>query len=194
MRSLRILFHSKVKLKNIPLVFFMSTIPNIDIIKTYPKAAFIFSKYKELPTLEGKIIVDAWNTDKGSIDKNGDNKLQYVMLKGRVTSSISDIRTKYAIEAINNAGIKTEELETVVTNWNRQIARDAITSLFLKYGSNMEAIITNDDTLAIGAVEALQKYGYNLGDKSKTIAVVGIDALPEVQELIKKRIYAWFCF
>lgn len=194
MRSLRILFHSKVKLKNIPLVFFMSTIPNIDIIKTYPKAAFIFSKYKELPTLEGKIIVDAWNTDKGSIDKNGDNKLQYVMLKGRVTSSISDIRTKYAIEAINNAGIKTEELETVVTNWNRQIARDAITSLFLKYGSNIEAIIANSDLGAIGAVEALQKYGYNLGDKSKTIAVVGIDALPEVQELIKKRIYAWFCF
>jgi len=177
---------NKAKLKNIPVVFFISTIPNLDILKTYPKAAYIFSDFKELPILEGQIIVDAWNKDKGSIDKNGDNKLQYIMLKGRASSALSDTRTKYAIEAINNAGIQTEELETVVTNWNRQIARDAITSLFLQYGPDIEAIITNDDSLAIGAIEALQKYGYNLGNKSKTIAVVGIDALPEVQELIRK--------
>jgi methyl-galactoside transport system substrate-binding protein len=28
--------------------------------------------------------------------------------------------------------------------------------------------------MAIGAVEALQKYGYNNGNKMKTIAVIGI--------------------
>ena len=50
----------------------------------------------------------------------------------------------------------------------------------------MEAILANNDEMAIGAVEALQKYGYNLGDKKKTIIVVGIDATPEAQELIKK--------
>lgn len=40
--------------------------------------------------------------------------------------------------------------------------------------------------MAIDAIEALQKYGYNIGDKSKNIPVVGIDIIPEAQELIQK--------
>ena len=40
--------------------------------------------------------------------------------------------------------------------------------------------------MAIGAIEALQKYGYNKGDKSKYIPVVGIDGIPEAKDLINK--------
>jgi len=40
--------------------------------------------------------------------------------------------------------------------------------------------------MAIGAIEVLQKYGYNKGDNTKTIAVVEVDAIPAAQELIKK--------
>ena len=40
--------------------------------------------------------------------------------------------------------------------------------------------------MAIGAIKALQKYGFNKGDNSKYIPVVGVDALPEAQELIKQ--------
>ena len=50
----------------------------------------------------------------------------------------------------------------------------------------IEAIIANSDPMAIGAIEALQKYGYNNGDKAKTIPVVGIDGIPEARDLIKK--------
>ena len=47
-------------------------------------------------------------------------------------------------------------------------------------------IIANNDAMAIGSIESLQKYGYNIGDKSNSIPVVGIDSIPEAQELIKK--------
>jgi len=40
--------------------------------------------------------------------------------------------------------------------------------------------------MAIGAVEALQAYGYNKGDKSKNIIVVGIDRTQEATDLIDK--------
>jgi len=40
--------------------------------------------------------------------------------------------------------------------------------------------------MAIGAIETLQKYGYNMGDKSKYIPVYGIDGIPEAQNLIEK--------
>ena len=38
--------------------------------------------------------------------------------------------------------------------------------------------------MAIGAIEALQKYGYNTGDKSRTIPIVGVDGIPEAKKLI----------
>jgi ABC-type sugar transport system, periplasmic component len=42
--------------------------------------------------------------------------------------------------------------------------------------------------MAIGAIKALQKYGYNTGDKSKYVSVVGIDAIPEARDLVDKGI------
>lgn len=60
--------------------------------------------------------------------------------------------------------------------------------MFLRYGGNIDAIISNNDAMAIGAIEALQKYGYNKGDKLKNIAVVGIDGLQEAKDLIDKGI------
>lgn len=58
--------------------------------------------------------------------------------------------------------------------------------MYLKYDGKIEAIISNNDAMAVGAIEALQKYGYNTGDKSKNVAVVGIDGLPEAINLIDK--------
>ncbi|NOW06708.1 substrate-binding domain-containing protein [Clostridium beijerinckii] len=47
----------------------------------------------------------------------------------------------------------------------------------------IEVIISNNDAMAIGAIEALQKYGYNKEDKSNYVSVVGIDVLPEAKDL-----------
>jgi methyl-galactoside transport system substrate-binding protein len=95
-------------------------------------------------------------------------------------------RTKYSIETINAAGIKTEQLSSIYCNWDRKCARVNTGSLLLKYGNKIESIIANNDAMAIGAIEALQKQGYYKGDKSNYIPVVGIDAIPEDRELIKK--------
>ena len=115
--------------------------------------------------------------------------MQYIILRGEKDNLEQIARTKYSISTINNAGIKTEELASAYfANWYRELAKDAILSFFLKYGNGIEVIIANDDTMAEGAIDALQMYGYNKGDKTPTIAVVGVDALPEVQELIREGI------
>jgi len=95
-------------------------------------------------------------------------------------------RTKYAISTINDSGIKTQELALINGNWLKELAKDSVDSLLLKYNGQIEAIIANNDAMAIGSIEALQKYGYNTGDKSKSIVVVGIDGLPEAIDLIDK--------
>jgi len=177
----------KVKQYEIPVVFFSSIQPDaIDIIKSYKKAFVVSRDEKESGNLEGKIIVDKWNSDKANIDKNGDGILQYVMLQASSNNSVAIIRTKNSILSINNAGIKTQELALVNANFNKELAKEAIKSLFLRYDGNIEAIISNNDSMAIGAVEALQTYGYNKGDRSKNIIVVGIDRTQEAKDLIDK--------
>lgn len=178
---------NKAKRYDIPLVFFSSVQPDtIDIIKSYNKAFVVSRDEKESGYLEGKLVVDAWNSDKSNIDKNKDGILQYVMLQASNNLPIAVTRTKNAISTINNAGIKTEELALVNANFNKELAKESVKSLFLKYSSNIEAIISNNDSMALGAIEALQTYGYNKGDQSKNIIVVGIDRTKEAKDLIDK--------
>ena len=175
----------KIIKQNIPLILFGE--PDENLIKFIGRyGVFIASSGENSGILEGKILADEWMDHKETIDKNRDNILQYIMLKGRIGDPIVNQRTKYALSTLNEAGIKTEELASVNGEWSKDLAKGAIESLFLKYGNKIEAIISNNDSMAIGAIEALQKYGYNRGNKSMTIPVVGIDGIPEAIELINK--------
>ena len=106
------------------------------------------------------------------------------------TGSIPFATSLKAFSTINDSGIKTEELALKVCNWNEEEAKNATKALLSQLGNKVEAIISNNDSMAIGAIEALQEYGYNKGDKTQTITVVGVDAIPEAQKLIKEGIMA----
>jgi len=176
---------NKVTSKNIPLIFFNIEfpIPPSDIAK---KVFVVATESENGGTLQGNILLDLWNKNKASIDKNNDNKLQYILLRGKTGNESAIKRTTFALSTLNNNGVQTEELASRICNWDRECAKEAINSLFLRFNGRIEAIISNNDAMAIGAIEALQKYGYNNGDPTKTIPVVGIDAIPEAIDLINK--------
>lgn len=175
-----------VKSKNIPIVFFNREPISIDPIKAYNKSYFVGRNSKEAGRLQGEIIIDLWNNDRSFIDKNNDGILEYIMLQGERASIESQERTQYSISTIEKAGIKTSQLASSINGWRRDLAKESMSSLLLKYGNQIDAIIANNDEMAIGAIEALQNNGYNKGDKTKTIAVIGVDATSEAQELIHK--------
>jgi methyl-galactoside transport system substrate-binding protein len=180
-------FISYAKTKNVPLVL-LQIDPQLasNLSKKYDKVAFVTLDSKLTGTIEGRILSNLWNTDRNAIDRNGDNILQYVLLDGKANNTFAIDRKNSAISELKDSGIKTEQLAIVNANWLQELAKSSMDSLFLKYDGKIEAIIANNDAMAIGAIEALQKYGYNKGDKSKNIAVVGIDGLPEARDLIDK--------
>ena len=136
--------------------------------------------------MQGNLIIKEWNSNKKTMDRNGDNVLQYFMLKGPNNSTVTNARSTYSISTINDAGIKTQEILSKFCYWDEICAKDSTELLFLRYGDKIEAIISNNDAMAIGAIEALQKYGYNKEDKSKYIPVFGIDGIPAAKDLINK--------
>ncbi|PRR81004.1 galactose ABC transporter substrate-binding protein [Clostridium vincentii] len=177
---------NKIKEYNVPVIFFNREPVITDTIKSYEKAFYVGSDPKEIGTMQGEILVDAWNSRKAVIDRNGDNIMQYIILQGFKDNFETIGRTKYSVFAINNAGINTQELASSISNWDKELARQAVAAFLLSQGNKIDVIIANNDGMAEGAIEALQTYGYNLGDKARTIPVVGADGTPAAQELIKR--------
>jgi methyl-galactoside transport system substrate-binding protein len=174
-----------IKKYDIPVILFNREPISLDPIRAYNKSLYIGLDAKKDGIMQGQILVDAWKTNRDSIDKNQDGIMQYVVLKGAPDNIVAENRTKYSISTIKEAGIETKELASAFAYWDRGLAQNAMNSLFLKYDGNIEVVIANDDSMALGAIKALQAYGYNTGDKNKTIAVVGVEGLPEAQELVK---------
>jgi methyl-galactoside transport system substrate-binding protein len=177
---------NRIKESNIPVIFLGNA--DIQSVMSYTKSYWIGPPPTDGGILQGSIIVDAWNKNKKVIDKNNDNILQYVMIEGTPTNICAVARTKLSIGTANENNITTQELALKVCNWSEAEAKDAISSLFLKYGNRIEAIIANDDTMAIGAIKALQEYGYNLESNPQKIMVIGFGGTVQAQDFIEKGI------
>lgn len=178
----------KIKENNIPVVLFNREPVDIEAIRSYSKSYFVGTNAKEAGIIQGNILVSEWRKNKIQIDRNKDDIMQYILLIGETGNIEAIERSKYSVSTINDAGIKTQELGEKVCNWNQEEGKNAMRALLSQWGNKIEVVISNNDSMAIGAIEALQEQGYNNGDKTKTIPVVGVDAIPAAQELIKEGI------
>ncbi|WP_317367161.1 galactose ABC transporter substrate-binding protein [uncultured Tyzzerella sp.] len=175
----------KIKAADKPVVFFNRE-PAADVIKSYDKAVFVGTNAKEAGILQGNILSGLWEKDKANIDTNGDGKMQYVMLQGEPDNPEAVARTEYSVSTIKEKGIEVEELAKQVCNWDQALAQNATEAWVSKFGDGIEVVIANNDGMAQGAIAALQAQGFNNGEGSKTIPVVGVDATAAAQDLIDK--------
>lgn len=172
---------NQFKQRGIPVIFLNKDSIAVESIKSHKKDYNV-----ETNENEENILLNLWNNNRTAIDTNNNGVLQYVMLRNSQDSAGTQEKMDSVISTLEEAGIQTAELAQGIANWNRELAKDNVNILFSIYGSNIETIITSDDEAARGAIDALQIHGYNLGDPKKTIIVVGIDAMPGAQEIIKK--------
>ena len=175
----------KIKAADIPVVLFNREPATTDALKSYDKSVFVGTNAIEAGILQGNILKAAWEADK-TIDKNGDGKMQYVMLQGEPDNPEAVARTKYSVSTVVDAGIEVEELALQVCNWQQDLAQNIMEAWLAREGDKIEVVIANNDGMAQGAIAALNAQGYNTGDPAKTIPVVGVDATSAAQDLISK--------
>jgi len=170
----------KAKAANIPVVFFnREPFPN-DMTK-WDKVYYVGAKAEESGTMQGQIVVDYWKAHPEA-DKNKDGVMQYVMIKGEPGHQDAELRTQYSIKAVNDAGIKTQELATDTAMWDRPKAVEKMDAFWARFGDQIEVVFCNNDDMALGAIESLRKVGFFTGDKF--LPVVGVDATaPALQAL-----------
>jgi len=161
----------KAKGAGIPVVFFNRE-PFADDMKKYDKAYYVGAIAEQSGTMEGKLAVDYWKAHPEA-DLNKDGVMQYVMLKGEPGHQDAELRTKFSIKAVEDAGIKVQKLAEDTGMWDRVKGQEKMAA-FLGAHKDIEIVFANNDDMALGAIEALKAAGYFKG--GKFMPVVGVDA------------------
>jgi methyl-galactoside transport system substrate-binding protein len=122
------------------------------------------------------------------MDKNGDGILQYVLVQGNISQQDAIYRTKAIDDSFatwnTDGSMKNERLDIQEAGWNTTKAKELMETWIVKYGNKIEAVVCNNDAMAMGVIEALRGGGY-YDDPSKKVWVYGINALPQVWSLLE---------
>ncbi|MFC4697803.1 galactose ABC transporter substrate-binding protein [Enterococcus aquimarinus] len=174
----------KAKAAELPIVF-INREPETADMESYDKVWYVGAKAEQSGIQSGQIISDYFEANPDA-DKNGDGVIQYVMLQGEPGHQDATLRSEYSIQAIEEAGFKTEKLAADTAMWDKAKATDLMKSFITGQGiDKIEAVIANNDDMALGAIEALKAEGYNTGDAAKFMPVVGVDATAPALEAMK---------
>lgn len=175
------------KEKNIPVIY-ADRAPDLvgGILDTYEKAYYVGLDWADPGAVQAKMMYDNWTANKEKLDKNGDGKLQYVLLQGNVAQQNAIYRTAAINDLFkgwNDDGtMPNEQLDIQDGNWSSDKGKDVMDTWNVKYGDQIEAVLCNNDTMAMGAIESLKTAG--VFESGKAPAVYGINGIPDVWEMI----------
>lgn len=163
----------------IPIVFFNRE-PVQEDLKKWDKLYYVGTDAQLNGKMEGQIVVDAYEASPSSIDRNGDGILQYIMIEGEIRHQDSVLRTEGSVQAIRDAGIQVEKIDGGIASWERSQGAALAEEYFNNYGSQIELIICNNDDMALGVIDTVNRLGLDFNN------IVGIDGTPQGLEAVEK--------
>lgn len=147
----------------IPLIYVNRMPVNVDQLPE--KQAFVASDEKESGTLETKEVCRL-------LREAGKKEAKAVVMMGELSNQAARMRTqdiKDVIATPECSFIKIVEEQTA--NWSRTQGADLMTN-WLSAGVQFDAVIANNDEMAIGAIQSLKAAGKDM----KSVIVSGVDA------------------
>lgn len=162
---------------DIPVVFINREPPEADLEIWTGKTAYVGADARQSGTYQGEIIADLPN--KGDI--NGDGVVSYVMIVGDPGNVDAQYRTEYSIKALTDSGIKVEKLLEQRGDWEQTKGQEIAAAALAQFGDKVEVIFSNNDGMALGALQAINAANRVVGED---IYLVGVDALDEVVTLV----------
>lgn len=166
---------------NVPLIFFNRELVEEDLERS-DNLYYVGAKAFESGIMQGELAANAFKNN-ALADKNGDGICQYVVLEGEAGHQDAIVRTEYSVSTMEDNGVVLEKLGYAIANWNREQAQTKMSQMLSQYGSEIELILSNNDDMALGAIDALKVAEI---DQSNWPVIVGIDGTDVGLEAIKK--------
>ena len=170
-------------------IFANTTSPSDAAYEANPDLWYVSSVSEQSGENMGNQIVEYFNTHE-NWDRNGNGKVDFILLQGMQTFSDTINRSSYSLATIEAAGYELgsniggddvtgvkggDSINGVLCNFSRSEAQTNVEALIANYGDDIDCILADNDDEALGAIAALQAHGY-FTDDSNFIPVVGVDA------------------
>ena len=147
----------------------------IDVDALGPKGAFVASNEVDSGTLE---TIEACRL----LKEAGKTEANILIMVGDLANQAAVQRTKdiHDVNAGTECGVKLNVLDEQTAVWDPVKAQDLMTN-WIAAGHKPDAVIANNDNMAIGAINAMKAAGWDM----KSVIVGGIDATQEALAYMK---------
>lgn len=131
--------------------------------------------------LQAEMLEKLWHTQTDACDWNQNGMVDYILVEGEPTH-YDTIRRTNAFLKTATAALSMNQLADVSGGWMRQTAYDKIASLPDQTVTAAEAVVCNNDDMALGVYEYYQERGFRLPQ------IIGINKSDEMTRLIDQGI------
>lgn len=147
----------------------------IDVDALGPKGAFVASNEVDSGTLETLEVCRL-------LKEAGKTEASILIMVGDLANQAAVQRTKdiHDVAAGPDCGVKLNVLDEQTAVWDPVKAQDLMTN-WIAAGHKPDAVIANNDNMAIGAINAMKAAGWDM----KSVIVGGIDATQEALAYMK---------
>nr|WP_277934766.1 galactose ABC transporter substrate-binding protein [Parablautia intestinalis] len=168
----------KAMAAKVPVVFFNRQ-PVEEDMNRWENLYYIGVDAKETAILQGQMVVDMYREKPEAVDLNGDGVVNYVLLEGESSHQDSLIRTEWSIRSLKDGEVPIEKITGGIANWERSQASALMEQWLIQYPDTIELVISNNDDMALGAIEALERA------EITDVNVIGIDGTTPGLEAVK---------
>jgi len=148
----------------VPLVYVNRQPINLDSLPD--NQAFVASNEVDSGTLETIQMCDNWAAE-------GKTEVNVYVLQGELSNQAAVQRTQdiYDVIEAGKCKVKINVIDQQTANWSRDQAQNLMTN-WLSTGTAFDGVISNNDEMAIGAIQAMKAAGIDMA----TVQVGGVDA------------------
>ncbi len=148
----------------VPLVYVNRQPINLDTLPD--NQAFVASNEVDSGTLETIALCDNWAAE-------GKAEVNVYVLQGELSNQAAVQRTQdiYDVIEAGKCKVKVNVIDQQTANWSRDQAQNLMTN-WLSTGAAFDGVISNNDEMAIGAIQAMKAAGIDMA----TVQVGGVDA------------------
>ena len=154
--------------QDIPVIFFNREPVREDLMQ-WDRLYYVGAEAEQSGIMQGELAAELIQDNKG-IDREAGHQ-------------DTIIRTDSVVETLMDKGIGLEKLSYQFADWKRSQAENKMTQLIDQYGDAIELVLSNNDEMALGAVNAYNNLGYT---DEKRPAIFGIDGLEDALTAVQE--------
>ncbi len=166
------------KIAQTPCIFIGSE-PDSRMLESWEKLCYVGVDDTQQASLQGKLLLSC---PYGG-DINGDGVITYAIIRGPEGDPQADFLAKNCDVELRKSRLPIKLLDTRVSDGTQESGQRQAQTLLTQYGKDIEALLCNSDTLAMGAAQAVIAGGWTEG---KDLYVLGIGGQEEMLRLISE--------